>query len=237
MTKLNFPTLTKGIYIQKRNRFIAEVQLDGAMIDVHLPTTGRLDTVLAHGAICYLKPSTNPNRKTAYSLFLVEVEDGTLVCIDALVANQMTALILQKQLINGVPEGDIKAEVGFDQHRFDFVVHNIVEQDFSVTHIIEVKSVTMAHRGIAMFPDAPTERGQKHIAKLIELQKKEQFQTHIVFVIQRNDAESFAPCVDRDPKFAQLLQQAKDNGTMIHVCFTRVSPKSMELVKESSLLC
>lgn len=216
MTFLPFSPLKKAIFLKRINRFIAEVNIDGIIEKVHVPSTGRLDGVLEAGAICYLKASRNPNRKTAYSLFLIEKENKK-ICVDSLIANEFAYQILKNKDVEGINNGKIKREVAIDSDRLDFVV---VGQEKS--HYIEVKSVNKAENGVACFPDAPTERGRKHLLSLIKHQQEPFIQSHIIFVVQRNDAASFSPCIDRDPEFAKLLKTAFEEGVKIHVCLTTV---------------
>lgn len=203
--------------MHKINRFEAMVNLDGKLEHVHIPSTGRLDGVLVEGNPCYLKPSQNPKRKTAYSLFLVE-SNHTLVCIDALMANQFTYELLKEHQIPDMKKGNILREVSLGNDRLDFVIQS--EEGFDY---IEVKSVNKSDGNLACFPDAPTERGRKHVQHLIEHQKQETIQSHIVFIVQRNDASLFTACQDRDPEFAALLQQAIKDGVKVHAALTKIS--------------
>ncbi len=230
--------LREARFLQRINRFIAKIELADTqeILHVHIPSTGRLDTVLQPGQLCYLKKSDNPQRKTLYSLYhvqaphSVEADKDTLVCVDSLVANRFVKQLLIRGAVAGIPASNIRAEVSFGKDRLDFVVDDPTGNP-AVEHLIEVKSVNMAIDGIASFPDAPTERGQKHVRSLIAKQSMSHYQTHIIFVVQRNDAFAFQPCHDRDPVFSQLLAEAKQAGTMIHACLTDVSANQVAFAK------
>ncbi len=218
---IKFDNMVSATFIRRINRFIAEVELDHEIIKVHVPSTGRLDTVLSEGLPCLLKPAKNPARKTPYSLFLV-VLPQTKVCIDAMEANRLTEQLLIHQAIAELTHGSIHKEVTVGKSRFDFVV-----RQESMTHLIEVKSVNMAVDGTACFPDAPTERGTRHLQELAEWQQKDNIQTHVIFVVQREDADGFSPCIIRDPDFSNALRHADRAGTKIHVCLTSVTEEKM----------
>ncbi|OEF95865.1 DNA/RNA nuclease SfsA [Desulfuribacillus alkaliarsenatis] len=232
-----FPKLVPATFIKRINRFIAEVNINGELIKVHVPTTGRLDTVLVTGQTCYLLPAANPERKTPYSLFLVATTSSidsnhtSLVCIDAMVANRFARELLENNYIEELSSIDasIRAEVTYNKDRFDFVVteQKTAQEDNQIQHLIEVKSVNMCVDGVACFPDAPTERGKKHLRSLMQKQAQGTTQTHVIFIIQRSDANAFSPCFDRDPEFARLLKEAQEVGTKIHACLTSIKTDGM----------
>ncbi len=217
MTKILFPNLMKAEFLNRVNRFIANVSINGTIESVHVPSTGRLDGVLTEGVTCYLKPAENKNRKTKYTLFLVQYMN-TMVCIDALIANDFSHQLLKDKMLIDVEAGDIHREVSLEKDRIDFALFSN-----RLVQYIEVKSVNKVEQGIACFPDAPTERGRKHIKTLIKLQAENHIQSHILFIVQRNDAKVFTPCIDRDPVFAELLTQAYNRHVKIHVALTNVT--------------
>ncbi len=225
MTMIEFPPLIKGTFIEKINRFIAIVHVNGHVEQVHIPSTGRLDGVLSEGNVCYLKPSNNPKRKTAYSLFIIE-SSNVKICIDALLANQFAYQLMENEQIEGIKKGKILKEFTLKGDRFDFAI-----QHEDTIEYIEVKSVNKSDNGIACFPDAPTQRGRKHTQHLIAYQQDSSIQTHILFIVQRNDAEQFTPCEERDPEITQLLKEANRKGVMIHVALTNVTEKSISFDK------
>jgi len=225
MTIIQFPPLVKATFLKKINRFLAMVELNGDVLQVHIPSTGRLDGVLKEGYLCYLKPANNPKRKTAYSLFIVEANQ-VHVCIDALVANQFAYQLLKDGKIKEINGGTILKEVAIERDRFDFVVQHQQFFDF-----IEVKSVNKSDDGIACFPDAPTERGRKHIKHLIRHQQDQDKQSHLLFIVQRNDAKLFTACSDRDPEFATVLKEASKKGVKIHVALTKITENDISFEK------
>lgn len=223
MSEIIFPKLIKAKFKKRVNRFIAEVELNYEIIQVHVPSTGRMDGILEIDATCYLKPSTNPNRKTAYSLFIVE-KDDIKVCIDSIITNDFAYELLRNGIFSELASYQtILREVPLEDERLDFVIYD----DTLKKHLIEVKSVNKSDNNTACFPDAPTERGRKHLRNLIKYQLDSNTQSHIIFIVQRNDAYVFTPCKDRDPEFAKLLQLAYEAGVKIHVCLADVTEKGM----------
>ncbi|MCF6092621.1 DNA/RNA nuclease SfsA [Microaerobacter geothermalis] len=217
---LPFGELKQAIFLERKNRFIARVEIEGSILDVHVPSTGRLDTVLKKGLSVYLKASNNPSRKTPYSLLLVQQEGG-LVCVDAILVNHFTRLMLQHQWLPSIPsEGIIQQEYKMGESRFDFAIHE------RKTHLLEVKSVNMVVDEIAYFPDAPSERGTKHVEELIHWHQHG-FPCHLLFVVQRGDAKCFSPHFKRDPKFSDAVKRALEIGIETKACLTDVTLDGM----------
>ena len=162
--------LVKGIFRNRANRFIVEVELDGEIVRAHLPNTGRCKELLIDGTTVYLKPSDNPNRKTKYSLYLVE-NNGALV---AMYSQQASKIVIEAILSGKVKELSgydvVESEKTIGNSRIDIYLANRTKgsQDDKEDNLVdetyvEVKSVTLIMDGLAQFPDAPTERGRKHL--------------------------------------------------------------------------
>ncbi len=202
---MNYPNIYEGIFVGRPNRFIAYVEVDGEVQSCHVKNTGRLRELLYPGAVCYLTKSDNPARKTAYDLVAVERE-GQIVNIDSMAPNAVA-----KQYLGTVfPDAEIKAEVSFGDSRFDFRVKTAEKIVF-----VEVKGVTLlCEDGIARFPDAPTERGIKHIEHLIAA-KEQGYGAILLFVVAMTGAGAVAPNRTTHPAFADALTKAKKAGVRL----------------------
>lgn len=217
----------KGIFKNRPNRFIAEVEVDGNLEIAHVPNTGRCKELLVDDAVVWLKPSDNPNRKTKFSLHFVE-NKGVLVSLYSQQANS----IVYDAIING----KIKELSGYDYHqrektvddsRIDIYLANENEECY-----VEVKGVTLIVDGEARFPDAPTERGAKHLKELIKL-KKDGNRCAVFFLIQHPAGKFFRPNWQNDPKFSQTLNEAYDEGVeiLVYRCDNQLS--GIELIPQS----
>ena len=222
--------LVKAIFRNRANRFIAEVEIDGEIVKAHLPNTGRCKELLIDGTTVYLKPSDNPNRKTKYSLYLVE-NNGVLVAMFSQQANKI--------VFDAIKDGKIKELSGYSilesektigNSRIDIYLANLDNENNLIDEIyVEVKSVTLIKEGIAQFPDAPTERGRKHLEELISL-KKEGIRAVVFFLIEHPNGNSFRPNWENDPKFSMTLNNAYNEGVEILVYKTENTLESIELV-------
>ena len=191
---------------------MAEVDIDGNIHNVHVKNTGRCKELLQKGCTVYLTKSDNPQRKTQYDLICVEkVNDDlstTLFNIDSQAPNELCEEWLKEgNLIEGIIR--IKREVKYKNSRFDFYIETKTEKIFA-----EVKGVTLDVGGVALFPDAPTQRGIKHINELINA-RNEGYSAHIIFVLQYKGAKEFAPNEKMHPEFANVLRLAKEKGVII----------------------
>jgi sugar fermentation stimulation protein A len=222
--------LVKAIFRNRANRFIAEVEIDGEIVKAHLPNTGRCKELLIDGTTVYLKPSDNPNRKTKYSLYLVE-NNGALVAMFSQQANKI--------VFDAIKDGRIKELSGYSilesektigNSRIDIYLANLDNENNLIDETyVEVKSVTLIKDGIAQFPDAPTERGRKHLEELISL-KKEGIRAVVFFLIEHPNGNSFRPNWENDSKFSMTLNNAYNEGVEILVYKTENTLESIELV-------
>ena len=220
-----YSKIIDGIFIERPNRFIAKVLIYGKIETVHVKNTGRCKELLVPDAKVYLYVSDNPNRKTKYDLIAVEkvTDRGTLlVNMDSQVPNDVVAEWLHKNQIfseNSV----IKREVKFGNSRFDFYVEDGERKAF-----IEVKGVTLENNGVVSFPDAPTERGVKHINELISCLEKG-FEAYIIFVVQMKGVHKFEPNAEHHKEFADTLNYAREKGVKVLVFDCLVTPDSIEI--------
>ncbi len=211
----------KGIFIRRPNRFIAEVEIDGDVEIAHVPNTGRCKELLVNGAAVWLKPSDNPNRKTRFSLHFVE-NKGVLVSLFSQQANSI--------VYDAICDGKIKELSGYSYHQREKSVDNSRIDIYLAKHeedccgmnflvdscYVEVKGVTLIIDGEARFPDAPTERGAKHLKELIKL-KKEGNRCVVFFLIQHPAGDFFRPNWENDPVFSKTLNEAYDEGVEVLV--------------------
>ena len=217
----------KGIFKARPNRFIAEVEVDGNLEIAHVPNTGRCKELLVENAVVWLKPSDNPNRKTKFSLHFVE-NKGVLVSLYSQQANSI--------VYDAVVDGKINELSGYDYHQREKTVDNsridiYLENSNGDSCFVEVKGVTLIIDGEARFPDAPTERGAKHLRELIKL-KKEGNRCCVFFLIQHPAGEFFRPNWENDPIFSQTLNEAYAEGVeiLVYRCDNQLS--SIELILE-----
>ena len=210
----------KGIFKNRPNRFIAEVEVEGKLEIAHVPNTGRCKELL-------VKPSDNPNRKTKFSLHFVE-NKGVLVSLYSQQANS----IAYEAIING----KIKELSGYDFHQREKTVDNsridIYLANENEECYVEVKGVTLIVDGEARFPDAPTERGAKHLKELMKL-KKEGNRCCVFFLIQHPLGKFFRPNWENDPVFSQTLNDAYEAVVEILVYRCDNQLDGIELVPES----
>lgn len=203
---MQFERPCRGIFLSRPNRFIALCAVDGIEQRVHVKNTGRLRELLVPGAEVLLSYSDAPGRKTTYDLRCVCSEDGDWVCIDSQLPNALAADYLPRLL----PELRwLKAEQRYGESRFDFAFETADGLGFA-----EVKGVTLLRDGVAMFPDAPTERGARHLRELITA-RQAGYQAVVLFVIQRKGARCLRPNAETHPDFAAALREAAAAGVRI----------------------
>jgi len=209
----------KGIFLSRPNRFIAEVEINGSIERCHVKNTGRCKELLAPGASVYLNKSNNPSRATKYDLTAV-LKGRRLINIDSQAPNHaFREYIKSGQYIDNVTY--IKPEAKYGSSRFDFYIEAHNRKIY-----IEVKGVTLEKYGIALFPDAPTRRGVKHLNELAQCIKNG-YEAHTVFVIQMEDIRLFTPASEIHPEFAMALQKAHAAGVKISAYDCMVTPKSL----------
>lgn len=220
-----YSSIKKARFLSRPNRFIAMVELEGQELPVHVKNTGRCRELLVPDATVYLEPSGNPSRKTAYSLVAVD-KGSLLINMDSQAPNQVVEEALRQGWIPPGLHGPItgvRREYTWGNSRFDFYL----EADGRPT-LMEVKGVTLEQDGLALFPDAPTQRGVKHLTELIRA-REEGFGAWVVFVVQMAGMTDFAPNDATHPAFGEALRQAKAAGVGLCACSCRVTPDSLTL--------
>lgn len=224
---MQFPPLTPATFIKRDNRFIADVQLEGgSLATAFVPTTGRLTGALRPGCRVWLEPADAPNRKTAYTLVLTELDQGGLCCVNAIMANRLFYEAAINGRLSAFAYQRVEKEVPCGNSRLDFRL----TQGARVCWV-EVKSVTYVWDGLGLFPDAPTGRGRRHLDELAK-QVASGDQACAVFVAQRSDAVRFAPYAAIDPVFAETLRQVHRQGVAIHAYRCNVGIDKIEIADE-----
>ena len=207
---IKYDNTVPGTFIRRINRFVAEVAINGNTEKVHVKNTGRLRELLVPGAEVTLQKASDPNRKTAYDLISVYKPKLEWVNIDSLVPNKLMKLQLMSMNYDVV-----KPEYTFGDSRFDFYMERDGEK-----FLTEVKGCTLAadlERGTGLFPDAPTERGVKHLDELAAAAGKG-YHCQIAFVIQMNGIHTVFPNDDTQPEFGQALSSAVKAGVQV-ICY------------------
>ncbi len=210
-------------FLRRENRFACLVKLGSSIATAHLPNSGRLETVLTPGRTVFVAERVSPHRTTRWDLVTASLGE-TFVSVDDRVPMQLVnEALAQKALPQFAQYSSIRREVPRGRSRLDFLLSNRTAECF-----LEVKSVTLVRRGVAFFPDTPTERGRLHVESLVWA-KKEGYEVAMVFVIQRDDAEGFSPNDEIDPEFCQALRLAQIKGLNIYAYKCRVKPNEIEL--------
>lgn len=223
---MRYDNIRKSTFISRPNRFIAHCDLDGKTVVAHVKNTGRCKELLVPGATVYLDEPTGKERKTKYDLISVEkiCDDGRILLIN--MDSQAPNTAVEEFLRSGnlFPNATaIRREFTIGNSRFDF---RIDEGD--KTTFLEVKGVTLENDGVVAFPDAPTERGVKHIEELIEL-KKQGFGAAIFFVIQMKGITEFRPNDITHKAFGDALRRASEQGIMIYAYDSVITPDSITI--------
>lgn len=209
---MKYKKIIEGIFLARPNRFIAQVLIDEKEEIVHVKNTGRCKELLLPGVKVILEDcSNNPNRKTKYSLIAVW-KQNMLVNMDSQVPNEVVFNALKENKIQELKNlRYLKREVTFNNSRFDIYFEDEKQKGF-----IEVKGVTLENNHISMFPDAPTERGAKHILEMMEV-VKQGYRGIIFFLFQMKGPSSFRPNYEMDKIFSDALKLASENGVEILV--------------------
>jgi len=235
---MKYQRITKAVFLERPNRFIAIVEINGKNETVHVKNTGRCRELLIEGATVYLEDFVDRmgTRKLRYSLIAVEKKvDNNILLInmDSQVPNKLAYEALSSGLVN-LQSLDkltvIKPEMCYGNSRIDFYLEDINGKKA----FLEVKGCTLEDHGEASFPDAPTERGVKHINELIEA-RKNGYETGILFVIQMKEMKYFMPADDKHKAFGDALRKAAKEGVEILAWECDVHPDKVEIIKSVPL--
>lgn len=223
---MQYKNITAGKFILRRNRFIADVNINGTVETVHIKNTGRCKELLLPGCEVFLEKSDNPARKTLYDLVAVKKsrlgQSPLLINMDSQAPNAAAwewlpdSGLFSRQAV-------FSKEVKYNNSRFDIHVCDGTHKFF-----IEVKGVTLEKDGVAMFPDAPTERGVKHLNELAN-SIRDGFEAYILFVIQMKSIHCFRPHDAMHPEFGNALRNAAKNGVNLLAVDCIITPDSMTI--------
>ena len=226
---MKYNNIVEGRFIERPNRFIAKVEIGGVTETVHVKNTGRCRELLVKGTTVYLEKSNNPERKTGYDLIAVLKNGKTLINMDSQIPNAVTEEWLKKGNLFS-KDAVIRREVTHNKSRFDFYIEEGGRKIF-----LEVKGCTLETDGIARFPDAPTERGVKHINELIDCTNLG-FEAYILFVIQMKGIKHFEPNDKTHSAFGDALRNAESKGVNILAYDCNVTKDTIEIDKEIKVL-
>jgi sugar fermentation stimulation protein A len=230
---MRYSDIRPARFLDRPNRFIAHCQIGGEIITAHVKNTGRCRELLIPGAQVYLSFSRKPDRRTPCDLIAVQKGDR-LVNMDSQAPNQAfeEGLKTGRILLPGQPGplGLIQREKVFGASRFDFFVSAEGIEKKPWQAFIEVKGVTLEEDGVVLFPDAPTERGIKHLKELVKA-KADGYEAFVAFVVQMKDVSYFMPNVLRHAAFAQTLREASAAGVGVMAYDCLVTPDRIEIEK------
>lgn len=215
---MHYPNMVPGVFLARPNRFIAHVEIDGQTEVCHVKNTGRCRELLPVGAKVWCQKAENPNRKTGYDLITVQ-KGHRLINMDSQAPNKAAHQWLAQGGLG--PLTDLRAEVTRGNSRFDFAFTKEGRPCY-----LEVKGVTLEHDGICAFPDAPTDRGTRHLRELADL-AAQGYGAYVLFVIQMEDVKYLHPNDATDPAFGEALRQARDAGVQILAVSCHVSSDTM----------
>lgn len=221
---MKYERIEMGRFLERPNRFIAYVEILGKKETVHVKNTGRCAELLVPGATVYVQKSDNPERKTQWDLIAVE-KGERVVNMDSQIPNKVVEEWIREG--NLFPNATlIRPETTFGNSRFDLYIETDGRKIF-----MEIKGVTLEDNGVVRFPDAPTERGVKHVEELIEAVKAG-YEAYIFFVIQMKDITYFAPNMKMHAAFGEALKKANKSGVNVLAYECQVEKDSIEITKE-----
>ena len=238
---MQYKHIHKAIFLSRPNRFIAHVMLNGKIQTVHVKNTGRCKELLVPGATVYLEEGENPARKTKYDLIAVEkvvTDENTtsqktiLINMDSQAPNKVAAEWIRENKTYFPKLTLLKPEFTLEDSRFDFYAEYEDNDGQYQKSLIEVKGCTLEKDGVALFPDAPTLRGLKHVRELTALSKSGEYECMVLIIVQMKDCKYFTPNRETHLDFADALKEAKGTGVKIIAVECDVTPESLVADKE-----
>ncbi|MCL1787960.1 MAG: DNA/RNA nuclease SfsA [Defluviitaleaceae bacterium] len=202
-----YHNIKEGRFLDRPQRFIANVEIDGKVEICHVKNTGRSAEIFVPGAKAYVQESDGAHRKTKYDLVSV-YKGNELINVDSQIPNKVFREWVEAGNLFS-PDAVIKAEVTYGKSRFDFYIEDGERKIF-----VEVKGVTLESDGRAMFPDTPTERGVKHVKELCAC-LAEGYEAYVVFIVKMKGVHSLSPNEAKHPAFAQALREAVALGVKV----------------------
>ena len=221
---MRYKVILPATFLRRPNRFVAQVLLDGKEETVHVKNTGRCRELLREGATVYLAKADNPERKTKYDLIAVEKvspDQTRLINMDSQIVNDVAEEWLKQGALFS-PAATVRREVRYSTSRFDFYI-----EDGDRRAYLEVKGVTLERDGLASFPDAPTERGVKHLRELIAC-KEAGLEAYVLFIVQMKGIRHLCPNDETHPAFGATLRAAAEAGVSILAVDCIITPDSVK---------
>lgn len=218
---MRYDNVCTGRFVRRNNRFAAVVEIGGKEETVHVKNTGRLRELLQAGATVYLSRAKNPARKTGYDLVSVVKQGLGVVNIDSQAPNAVMREWLEMQEFDVV-----RPEYTYGDSRFDFYMEKNGER-----YLLEVKGCTLERDGIGYFPDAPTDRGVKHL-KGLAAAVGAGYRCAVAFVIQMPAVREVRPNVETHPEFGKALTEAKAAGVKVRFMLCEITPEEIRIVEE-----
>ena len=216
---MKYDNITRAVFLKRPNRFIAEVNIDGHREIVHVKNTGRCKELLIPGCEVWLTAPGTPDRKTKYDLVAVRKDNGILFNIDSQAPNKVV-----KEWLDGQNYDRIVPEYTYGDSRIDFYMERGDEH-----YLMEVKGCTLEVGGIGYFPDAPTERGVKHLHELAAAVNKG-YKAMLAFVIQMDGVSEVRPNIETHAEFGIALDEAKSAGVEVLFLKCHVEPNTLEVI-------
>ena len=230
---MRYHNVFPAIFCSRPNRFIAVTMREGKEEVVHVKNTGRCRELLMSGSKVYLTKSENPQRKTKFDLIAVEkkTKNGAsiLINMDSQAPNDVIAEWIRAGNLFS-PNAVVRRETTFSRSRFDFYVEDGDERAY-----LEVKGVTLEEDGCALFPDAPTLRGVRHVEELIRV-VQQGMKAYLIFVIQMNQVSSFSPNDETHKAFGDALRRAKKAGVELFALSCTVEPDALFIDKKIPII-
>ena len=223
--------LIHGTLIKRYKRFLADIQLDdGTVVIAHCTNSGSMKSCLENRAEVYLSPASDPNRKTKFTWEMIKI-NGDWVGIHTGNPNKIAFEAIQTGQIKGLNGyTEVKREVTWEDSRFDIMAKNERETCF-----VEVKNVSMKEGDWALFPDAVTTRGRKHLETLIRV-KEAGIRAAMLYVVQRSDVSKFGPADAIDPEYGLALRKAVKNGVEVFVVQVKVTPEEISIQRQLPMI-
>ena len=219
---MNYQNMVTGRFLRRPNRFIAHIEIDGQEEICHVKNTGRCRELLPEGARVWCQKFDDPKRKTKYDLITVQ-KGSRLINMDSQAPNKAAMEWLQQGGLGQLEQ--LKAESKWGDSRFDF---SFIKD--GIPCFLEVKGVTLENDGVCAFPDAPTERGAKHLRELTAL-KQQGYGAYVLFVIQMSDVKYLHPNDATDPAFGKALREAAAAGVQVMAVSCRITEDSMDITE------
>lgn len=226
--------LHSGIFLKRYKRFFADVEFQGNVVVAHVPNTGSMKGLNVPGQPCLISESTNPERKLKFTLEMIQASTGAWVGVNTATPNSIVREALLS-VLGKTPTGSFAHWGGFDEVKPEYKISAETRLDFALKkaasdkfHFIEVKNVTLAEGEQAQFPDAVSERAQKHVRELMALMDQGH-SAELIFTVQRNDCKVFSPADHIDPEYGKVLREAVQRGLRVTPLVVNLDAETVEL--------